>query len=151
MEEYLELDVMTLESISKEAGFPIDRDVYLASHAQSMEQGLLVDYRRHNKLIGYTTLSDLGDGSWFVPMFVVHPDYRSKAAFLALFRGIVNILKDRDSRVLVSNVLRLNELSVQFHKRLGFEITRENHLGYEFTLALTPEVKRKWSNFVAVT
>ena len=59
MEEYFELDVMTLESISKEAGFPIDRDVYLASHAQSMEQGLLVEYRRHNKLIGYTTLSDL--------------------------------------------------------------------------------------------
>lgn len=84
-------------------------------------------------------------------MFVVRPDYRSKAAFLVLFRGIVNILKDRDSRVLMSNVLRLNELSVQFHKRLGFEITRENHLGYEFTLALTPEVKRKWSNFVAVT
>ena len=51
MEEYLELDVMTLESISKEAGFPIDRDVYLASHAQSMEQGLLVEYRRHNELI----------------------------------------------------------------------------------------------------
>ncbi|MFS1442050.1 hypothetical protein BCU50_009300 [Vibrio sp. 10N.286.46.E10] len=75
MQEYLELDVMTLESISKEAGFPIDRDAYLASRTQSMEQGLLVEYRRRNKLIGYTTLSDLGDGKWFVPMFVVHPDY----------------------------------------------------------------------------
>ncbi|MEZ8274300.1 GNAT family N-acetyltransferase [Vibrio splendidus] len=139
MEEYLELDMLTLESISKAAGFPIERDVYLASRAESIEQGLLFEYRRQDKLIGYVTLRDLGDGQWFVPMFVVHPNYRSKAAFLFLFRSIADQLKNNRSTVLVSNVLRLNELSVQFHKHLGFEVTRENHLGYEFTLDLTPE------------
>ncbi|MCW0471102.1 hypothetical protein OH492_29010 [Vibrio chagasii] len=46
-----------------------------------MEQGLLVEYRRHNKLIGCHRRYDLGDGKWFVPMFVVHPDYRSKSRF----------------------------------------------------------------------
>ncbi len=148
MEEYLELDMLTLEVISKEAGFPIDRDVYLASRTESIEQGLLFEYRRGDKLIGYTTLRDLGDGQWFVPMFVVHPNYRSKAAFLSLFRSIADNLKNKHSTVLVSNVLRLNELSVRFHKHLGFEITRENHLGYEFSLDLTPEVKDKWSSFL---
>ncbi|UPR55213.1 GNAT family N-acetyltransferase [Vibrio cyclitrophicus] len=148
MEEYLELDMLTLEVISKEAGFPIDRDVYLASRTESIEQGLLFEYRRGDKLIGYTTLRDLGDGQWFVPMFVVHPNYRSKAAFLSLFRSIADNLKNKHSTVLVSNVLRLNDLSVRFHKHLGFEITRENHLGYEFSLDLTPEVKDKWSSFL---
>ena len=150
MEEYLELDMLTLEAISKEAGFPIEREVYLASRAESIEQGLLFEYRRKDQLIGYTTLRNLGDGRWFVPMFVVHPNYRSKAAFLALFRSIAEILKNNQANVLVSNVLRINELSVQFHKHLGFEITRENHLGYEFTLDLTPDVKDKWSNFLRV-
>ena len=148
MEEYLELDMLTLEAISKEAGFPIEREVYLASRAESIEQGLLFEYRRKDQLIGYTTLRNLGDGRWFVPMFVVHPNYRSKAAFLALFRSIAEILKNNQANVLVSNVLRINELSVQFHKHLGFEITRENHLGYEFTLDLTPDVKDKWSTFL---
>ena len=148
MEEYLELDMLTLEAISKEAGFPIEREVYLASRAESIEQGLLFEYRRKDQLIGYTTLRNLGDGRWFVPMFVVHPNYRSKAAFLALFRSIAETLKNNQANVLVSNVLRINELSVQFHKHLGFEITRENHLGYEFTLDLTPDVKDKWSTFL---
>ncbi|MEZ9425733.1 GNAT family N-acetyltransferase [Vibrio lentus] len=150
MEEYLKLDMLTLEAISKEAGFPIEREVYLASRAESIEQGLLFEYRRKDQLIGYTTLRNLGDGRWFVPMFVVHPNYRSKAAFLALFRSIAETLKNNQANVLVSNVLRINELSVQFHKHLGFEITRENHLGYEFTLDLTPDVKDKWSTFLRV-
>ncbi|MEZ8881072.1 GNAT family N-acetyltransferase [Vibrio lentus] len=150
MEEYLKLDMLTLEAISKEAGFPIEREVYLASRAESIEQGLLFEYRRKDQLIGYTTLRNLGDGRWFVPMFVVHPNYRSKAAFLALFRSIAETLKNNQANVLVSNVLRINELSVQFHKHLGFEMTRENHLGYEFTLDLTPDVKDKWSTFLRV-
>ena len=150
MEEYLKLDMLTLEAISKEAGFPIEREVYLASRTESIEQGLLFEYRRKDQLIGYTTLRNLGDGRWFVPMFVVHPNYRSKAAFLALFRSIAETLKNNQANVLVSNVLRINELSVQFHKHLGFEITRENHLGYEFTLDLTPVVKDKWSTFLRV-
>ncbi|MFS1905858.1 GNAT family N-acetyltransferase [Vibrio lentus] len=150
MEEYLKLDMLTLEAISKEAGFPIEREVYLASRAESIKQGLLFEYRRKDQLIGYTTLRNLGDGRWFVPMFVVHPNHRSKAAFLALFRSIAEILKNNQANVLVSNVLRINELSVQFHKHLGFEITRENHLGYEFTLNLTSDVKDKWSNFLRV-
>ena len=150
MEEYLELDMLTLEAISKEAGFPIEREVYLASRAESIKQGLLFEYRRKDQLIGYTTLRNLGDGRWFVPMFVVHPNYRNKAAFLALFRSIAETLKNNQANVLVSNVLRITELSVQFHKHLGFEITRENHLGYEFTLDLTPDVKDKWSTFLRV-
>lgn len=67
-----------------------------------------------------------------------------------MFRSIADQLKNNHSTVLVSNVLRLNELSVQFHMHLGFEVTRENHLGYEFTLDLTPEVKDKWSNFLGI-
>ncbi|MFS1903244.1 GNAT family N-acetyltransferase [Vibrio lentus] len=102
MEEYLKLDMLTLEAISKEAGFPIEREVYLASRAESIEQGLLFEYRRKDQLIGYTTLRNLGDGRWFVPMFVVHPNYRSKAAFLALFRSIAETLKNNQANVLSS-------------------------------------------------
>lgn len=41
MAEYLELDMLTLEAISKESGFPIERGVYLALRTESIEQGLL--------------------------------------------------------------------------------------------------------------
>ncbi|MCZ8487090.1 hypothetical protein O9992_00600 [Vibrio lentus] len=79
MEEYLELDMLDSEAISKEAGFPIEREVYGVT-GQSIEQGLLFEYRRKTNE-EYTTLRNLGDGRWFVPMFVVHPNYRSKAVF----------------------------------------------------------------------
>ncbi|WP_226088514.1 hypothetical protein [Vibrio bathopelagicus] len=41
MAEYLELDMLTLEAISKESGFPIEREVYLALRTESIEQGRL--------------------------------------------------------------------------------------------------------------
>lgn len=41
MEEYLELDILTLETISKESGFPIEREVYLALRTEPIEQGRL--------------------------------------------------------------------------------------------------------------
>jgi hypothetical protein len=43
----------------------------------------------------------------------------------------------------VSNVFRVNKLSVAFHKKLGFEITREAEAGFEFTLVLdSPEAEK---------
>lgn len=46
MEDYLNLDFMTLEGISRQSGVPIDRVVYLESLKSAQEKGCLFDVWR---------------------------------------------------------------------------------------------------------
>ncbi len=136
MQSFLNLDRLTLEDISEQSGRPINETVYLESLLLAKEQGCLFDVWKENQLQGYATLKELGEGNWFVLMFVTHPSCRNRNTFTSLFNQIVTHLKKVNATSLVSNVFKVNELSVAFHKKLGFEITREAPQGYEFTLAL---------------
>ena len=107
------------------------------------EAGCLFDVWSENQLQGYATLKDFGEGKWFVLMFVTHPEKRNRQTFTALFSQIIDHLTKADAKVLVSNVFKVNDLSVSFHEKLGFEITREAPHGYEFTLALDSDEANK--------
>ena len=136
MEEYLELDLLTLEEISIAAGQPIDPVIYLESLKQAKKENCLFEVRSDDQLNAYATLRDLGDGKWFVLMFVTHPEKRNRYTFTVLFGRVIEHLENVGATSLVSNVFKVNELSVAFHMKLGFLVTREAPRGYELTLAL---------------
>ncbi|HET8903136.1 MAG TPA: GNAT family N-acetyltransferase [Saccharospirillum sp.] len=138
---------MTLKDISIEAGMPIEDEVYLNSLEEARASNCLFDVRRHGALQAYSTLKYVGEGKWHVLMFVTQPEQRNKDTFTELFGKIILHLDKVNAKTLVSNVFKVNRLSVAFHKKLGFKITREAPHGYEFTLALeSPEAKkhRQW-------
>ncbi|MBU2713524.1 GNAT family N-acetyltransferase [Zooshikella harenae] len=136
MKEYLDLTKLTLNSISIEAGRPIDDKVYLGSLGSAKKTDCLFDVYNNKKLLAYATLKDLGEGRWFVLMFVIHPSCRHKKVFIELFYKIIKHLISVKAKILVSNVFKVNKRSVVFHKKLGFKVTREADIGYEYTLAL---------------
>ena len=143
-DEFLQLDTLTLDEISNAAGHALDRKIYLDSLVKAKSEGNLFEVRRDNRLIAYSTLRDLENGNWFILMFVTHPEHRTRRVFLSLFSQITEHLNKNNAKRLVSNVLKNNEASIAFHKKLGFELTRENEMGYEFTLSLDNVRSSKW-------
>ncbi|AEF54387.1 GNAT family N-acetyltransferase [Marinomonas posidonica] len=144
MDEYIELDLLTLSKLSEEAGMPIDVNKYQASLASAKEAGLLFECRKNGDLLGYFILRELAKDVWFVPMFVVHPNHRNKVVFWSLFSQLKKFITKHHVVTLISNVYRNNELSNNFHKRLGFFVTRENEHGFEYTLEINDKLRKKW-------
>lgn len=78
MEEYLNLDFLTLGELSEKADKPIDRQVYLDALNQAKMENCLFDVWKDDELEAYATLKNVGDGKWFVLMFVIHPEKRNR-------------------------------------------------------------------------
>lgn len=144
MKEYIELDKLTLSELSEEAGVPIDVNLYHDSLLLARQSGLLFDCRKQGHLQGYFTLRELAKGVWFIPMFVVHPDHRNSKVFRTLFSQLKQFILVRDVSSLVSNVYRNNKLSNNFHRKLGFEVTRESERGFEYTILIDDTLRKKW-------
>ena len=147
MNEYLALIFLTLEKLSEQAGKPLDKNIYLNSLLAAKASGHLFEYRINDKLLGFATLKKLDDEQWFISLFVTHPEHRTKKLFRSLFAQVVLYLQKCNAKVLVSNVYKTNKSSVAFHRRIGFKQTRENEVGYEFTLQLTDSFLKKWLNW----
>ncbi|WP_133504490.1 GNAT family N-acetyltransferase [Marinomonas balearica] len=144
MDEYIALDLLTLSKLSEEADRPIDVSKYRAALALAKHAGLLFECRKNSELRGYFTLRELTKGLWFVPMFVVHPNHRNKVVFWSLFSQLKTFITKHHVVTLISNVYRNNELSNNFHKKLGFLVTRENERGFEYTLEINETLRKKW-------
>lgn len=151
LSEYLDLTMQTLGDLSIQAGWPITPEVYEASLRNAASKGLLFEVRRAETLLGFATLKKKGERAWFVLLLVVHPAHRSRGTLVSLFSQIVNLLEKHAAQTLVSNVLRTNAQSQRFHERLGFHVTRENALGFEYTLTITEEVKSRWRRLLQVS
>ncbi|MCX4028491.1 GNAT family N-acetyltransferase [Endozoicomonas sp. SM1973] len=147
MREYIDLTLLTLEGISSAAGRPIDEQVYLESLEIAMNNGLLFEVRRNGILLSYATLKDIGSGTWFILIFITHPNHRTKQVFGELFSQISTHLESVKARKLVSNVLRVNRLSLAFHRKLGFTVTRKADIGFEFTMDLDSSKAMHWKHW----
>jgi L-amino acid N-acyltransferase YncA len=87
------------------------------------------------------------DDSWFVTAFNTHPMHRTPDVLRELLLSFAQIVKRFGIRELKSNVYKTNQLSMAFHKHLGFRVTKENERGVEFTatlseLELSPAIRR---------
>ncbi|MFM0757920.1 GNAT family N-acetyltransferase [Paraburkholderia strydomiana] len=112
-----------------------------------MEIDEVCSVRRDGKLVAYAMLRPEAGACWFVGAFGMHPLHRTYTVVSELFAEIATLATERGIRELRSHVYKTNRLSIAFHRRLGFLVTRENNKGFEFfitldELATKPAVRR---------
>lgn len=136
LDELVALDLLTLAEHTAASGDVLDA----ASQRQLLERTLptaeLLAVRRDGALVAYALLRPQEAGRWFVLGFNTHPAHRDAAVFRELFERIGTLARQRGIASLQSNVYRTNRLSMTFHRRLGFRVTREGEKGVEFTATL---------------
>jgi ribosomal protein S18 acetylase RimI-like enzyme len=135
-EELLALDLLTLREHTELAGDVLDPEGQRRAIETSLAISQLASVRRDGRLVAYAMLQPQEAGRWFVTGFNTHPAHRSAAVFRDLFAQISALAIRHGITSLRSNVYKTNRLSMAFHRRLGFKVTRENDKGVEFTASL---------------
>ena len=137
VDEVLALDLLTLREHTELAGDVFNAVTQRLLLEQSIGTAEVVTVRRNGTLIAYAMLRPQEDeGRWFVLGFNTHPTHRNATVFRELFTQIASLARRCSISSLRSNVYRTNRLSMAFHKRLGFTVTRETSKGVEFTASL---------------
>lgn len=139
IDELLALDLLTLREHTEQAGDVLDATTQRASLERSLPTAQVVAVRRAGTLVAYAMLRPQEDGMWFVLNFNTHPAHRDASVFRDLFAQLGDMAARLSITALRSNVYRTNRLSMAFHRRLGFRVTREGAKGVEFTASL-PEL-----------
>jgi len=136
LDEFLALDLLTLREHTELAGDVLDAEAQRRTLAKSLETAEVVTVTRAGTLVGYAMLRPEEAGLWFVLGFNTHPAHRDAGVFRDLFAQIAALAARLSITALRSNVYRTNRLSMAFHRRLGFRVTREGAKGVEFTANL---------------
>ena len=136
LDELLALDLLTLREHTELAGDVLDEATQRRALSQSLGTAELVTVRRAGALVAYAMLRPQEAGLWFVLGFNTHPAHRDANVFRDLFARIAALAQRLSITALRSNVYRTNRLSMAFHRRLGFRVTREGAKGVEFTASL---------------
>jgi len=134
--ELLDLDLLTLREHTERAGDRLDPEAWRRSLEAAQAVSELAWVRRNGELVAYAMLQPQAAGQWFVTGFNTHPGYRSAPVLREIFGQLLAIAARRGIASLQSHVYKTNRLSMAFHARLGFEVTRENAKGVEFTASL---------------
>nr|WP_279607117.1 GNAT family N-acetyltransferase [Burkholderia gladioli] len=66
----------------------------------------------------------------------MHPRHRGYGVLGELLAKLAELAGARGIREFRSHVYRTNRLSIAFHRKLGFRVTRENDKGFEFVVTL---------------
>ncbi len=136
IDEILALDLLTLRKHTELAGDAFDAGTQRQKLEQSLVASEVVAVRRDGALIAYAMLRPQEDGRWFILGFNTHPDHRNRGVFRDLFAQLAGLAQRCSITSFRSNVYKTNRLSMAFHRRLGFRVTRENPKGVEFTADL---------------
>lgn len=134
--EILELDLLTLREHTERAGDALDPERLRQSIATSLAISEIAVVRRQGALVAYAMLQPQEADRWFVTGFNTHPGHRNAPVFRALLRQLRDIASRRGITALRSHVYKTNRLSLAFHARLGFQVTRENDKAVEFTASV---------------
>lgn len=149
IEELLALDLLTLREHTELAGDTIDAESHAIQLRHALQISQLCAVRREGQLVAYAMLSPESgvSGSWFVRAFSTHPLHRTSAVMLELMQAFAELVKRLGITELRSHVYKTNLLSMVFHRKLGFRVTKENTKGVEFfalveDLATNPAIER---------
>jgi ribosomal protein S18 acetylase RimI-like enzyme len=147
VDELLALDVLTLREHTERAGDAFNVDEHRAKLSKSLETNEVCSVRRNGNLVAYAMLRPEAGTCWFVGAFGTHPLHRTYTVVNELFAKIATLAVERGIGELRSHVYKTNRLSIAFHRKLGFLVTRENDKGFEFfitldELATKPAVRR---------
>lgn len=136
IDEALALDLLTLREHTELAGDVLDAQTHRNAIEASMKVSEVVVVRRSGVLVAYAMLQPRENGCWFVTCFNTHPTHRNASTFRELFEQISAVARRHAITSLKSNVYKTNRLSMAFHKRLGFKVTKESPKGVEFHATL---------------
>ncbi|RKT21156.1 ribosomal protein S18 acetylase RimI-like enzyme [Paraburkholderia sp. RAU2J] len=151
VDELLALDALTLREHTEQAGDTFDVDEQRVQLQKSLEVNEVCSVRRDGNLVAYAMLRPESGVCWFVGAFAIHPLYRTYAVITELLAKVAALAIDRGIVELKSHVYKTNRLSIAFHRKLGFRVTRENDKGFEFFTAVheltgRPAVRRVAAN-----
>jgi GNAT superfamily N-acetyltransferase len=132
LDELLALDLLTLREHTQLAGDQIDPAAHAVRLRESMRISRVCAVRRGGCLVAYAMLSPLSGAAWFVRAFNTHPDHRTAPVIRELLQGFARVVRDEGIAELRSHVYKTNRLSMAFHRKLGFRVTKENDKGVEF-------------------
>jgi hypothetical protein len=146
-DQILELDLLALRDHTERAGDTIEPDLHRKRLTELLAISHLCTVRRNEVLAAYAMVHPKTDDYWFVTAFNTHPMHRSPDVFRELLLSFAQMVKDFGIAELKSNVYKTNQLSMSFHRHLGFRVTKENEKGVEFTvtlqeLELSPAIRR---------
>ncbi|HEF5873571.1 TPA: GNAT family N-acetyltransferase [Burkholderia cenocepacia] len=133
VDELLALDVLTLREHTERAGDAFDADEHRAKLCKSLEIGEVCYVRRDGELVAYAMLRQEAGACWFVGAFGMHPLHRTYTVVNELLAKIAALASERRIGELRSHVYKTNRLSIAFHRKLGFLVTRENEKAVEFS------------------
>lgn len=147
IEEFLALDLLTLREHTERAGDWLDAEQHASRLRESLQISEVCTVRRRGELVAYAMVNPESGGCWFVRTFNSHPQHRTPAVMLELFQAFGALVVRLGITELRSHVYKTNRLSMSFHKKLGFRITRENAKGVEFfasvaEMAANPSIER---------
>jgi len=147
VEEFLALDEITLEASVESDGKELSSEQLRQRFEEALVVSQVCTVRRDGRLVAYAMLQPQSNGCWFVTCFNTHPLYRTPPVLLELFSAFGALVQRFGIAELRSNVYKTNVLSLSFHKRLGFRVTRENDLAVEmFTtvaeMTANPSIER---------
>lgn len=136
VDEILALDQLTLRDHTERAGDVLDIDRQRKTLAKALPVSRICSVRREGKLVAYAMMHAESNGGWFVTAFSTHPQYRSAPVLQELFLKFAALTRELGVVQLRSHVYKTNALSMSFHRRLGFRVTKENDKGVEFVATL---------------
>ena len=133
LDELLSLDLLTLREHTELAGDSLDAQTQADRIRESLKISKVCAVRRDDALVAYAMLSPMDHpSSWFVRAFNTHPAHRSAPVMRDLFRAVAEVVTHEGIADLRSHVYKTNRLSMAFHRKLGFQVTKENAKGVEF-------------------
>ena len=136
IDELLALDALTLREHTEQAGDAFDVDEHRVQLRKSLKVSEVCSVRREGKLVAYAMLRPHSGACWFVGAFGTHPLYRTYAVITELLAKMATLASEQGIGELRSHVYKTNRLSIAFHRKLGFQVTRENDKGFEFFIAI---------------
>jgi GNAT superfamily N-acetyltransferase len=132
LNEILALDLLTLREHTERAGDVFDADQHRVRLRASLEACEVCSVRRVGEIVAYAMLRRESETCWFVSGLCTHPLHRTPAVMSELLAKLAELVGRLGIVELRSNVYKTNRLSMTFHRKLGFHITRENEHAVEF-------------------
>lgn len=137
VDELLALDALTLREHTELAGDVFDLGQHRVSLQRSLATSEVCSVRREGELVAYAMLRPESEACWFVGAFHTHPLYRTSAVLSVLIAKVAMLAREKGIAELKSHVYKTNRLSIAFHRKLGFQITRENEKAVEFFTSIS--------------
>jgi RimJ/RimL family protein N-acetyltransferase len=145
IDEMLTLDLLTLTDHTIAAGDVFDATTHRKALSSALEKSEIFHVRRNGALVAYCYVWPKSETLWFIGGFTLHPQFRNSVVMTELLSQLSVFLLKTKATHLQSNVYRTNRLSITFHKKLGFSITRENEKGLEFTAQIETLMQKPWA------